>query len=380
MRRLPTKSVRWEVVLELGTDPATGKRRQRRINRDPETALPIPTKRRAQEIERTALLAARRPGYVPPATTTVAQFLARWLAETRDARAPGTHYNWRAIVEARLVPGIGAVLLTDLTALHVQALWRELAPRYTRSTLETTRAVLSKAMRDAVRWRLIETNPVAGTQLPRTSRPARERQAWTPEQVRALLAHTADGEWGPLWRFLFDTGVRIGEAVALGWEDADLDAGWVRIRRTQARNAQGQHVVAERTKTGAGQRTLGIDAATVAALRRHRARQNERRLQEGEYWRGGGFVFDRGDGGLLDTETARNYLRRDCAAAGVPYVTPHGIRRSSITIAVAEGASLHAVSRRAGHARMNITADLYALSSEDADRKVSDTLAKVLEG
>jgi integrase len=85
-------------------------------------------------------------------------------------------------------------------------------------------------------------------------------------------------------------------------------------------------------------------------------------------------------GGRLDAETARYHLRRDCAAAGVPYVTPHGVRRSSITIAVAEGASLHAVSRRAGHKRMNITADLYALGSEDADRKVSDTLARVLEG
>jgi integrase len=381
VRRLPTKSVRWEVCLELGNDPVTGKRVQHRIRTDPATgdALPIKTQKRAKEIEEDEKVKRRRPGYVEPTTTTVAQYLDRWLLETRDTRSPGTHYDWAGIVRTRLAPGIGGVTMADLTALHVQSLWRELAPRYTRATLELTRSVLSRAMKDAVRWRVVEANPVSGTQLPRTCKPPRERLAWTPEQVRALLAHTQDGDWGVLWRFLFDTGVRIGEAVALSWEDVNLDAGWVWIHRTQATDEAGRRVVVERTKTASGQRTLGIDAATVAALKKHRVRQTERRLREGEYWRGGGFVFDRGDGGRLDAESARYHLRRDCAAAGVPYVTPHGVRRSSITIAAARGGSLLAISKRAGHKGIAITANLYALPSEEADRGISELLARSLD-
>lgn len=378
VRRLPTKSPRWEVVLELGV--VDGTRKQRRITRDPATGLPIPTKREAERIEREELVRRHRPGYVDPARTTVAAYLDRWLADTQDSRAEGTHYNWASIVERRLKPHVGTVMLADLSARHVEAMWRSLCPRHTKSTMQTTQVVLSGAMRAAVRWRLIERNPAAEAVMPRQCKPEKEKKAWTPEQVRAVYAATAGGEWHALWRFLFDTGLRLGEALALTWHDVDLDAGAVRVTRTVGTNARGQRTVFDRTKTKSSRRTLGINPETVEALRRHRLRLKERKLALGPYWRDEGWVFPREDGGLLDQKHARNHLERDCTAAGVPYVTPHGIRRSAITIAVAEGASLHAVSKRAGHAKLSMTSDVYALASEDADRAVSEALRRAVEG
>jgi hypothetical protein len=46
-------------------------------------------------------------------------------------------------------------------------------------------------------------------------------------------------------------------------------------------------------KTNRSRRTVSLDVAVVAELRRHRARQNEERLVAGSAWQGGGYVFAR---------------------------------------------------------------------------------------
>ena len=56
----------------------------------------------------------------------------------------------------------------------------------------------------------------------------------------------------------------------------------------------------------------------------------------------------------------RQYFAANVAAASVTAITPHGIRHTSLTLAVAAGEPLHAVMKRAGHATIGITANLYA--------------------
>lgn len=378
VRRLPTKSVRWEVVLELGIDPETGKRRQERINRDPLTTLPIPTKKRAKEIEADELVKRRRPGYVDPTTLTVAAHLERWLTETRDGRAESTHYNLVSLVKTRLTPALGPLLLADLTPLHLQAFYREQAGRYAHGSLQRTRAVLSAALRAAVRWRLLETNPHDGVTLPRGQ--TAPRPVWTAAEARRFLAATREARWGALWRLLLDTGMRIGEAIALTWVDVDLAAATVRVDKTVAVTTGGKRTVVPGGKTAHARRTLAIAPETAAALKAHRARQNARRLALGEYWRDGDLVFDRHDGGVIDATLLRRALAQDIAAAGVPPLTPHGMRHTMATAAIAAGAPLHAVAKRLGHRNVNLTMNLYGHMSPDADRQAMQAMAKALQG
>ena len=125
---------------------------------------------------------------------------------------------------------------------------------------------------------------------------------------------------------------------------------------------------------------MSLAPATIEALRRHRARQNERRLELGEYWQPHDLIFDRGDGLRINDAVLRDHFALDVAAAGVTTITPHSIRHTSLTLAVAAGVPLHSVMRRAGHSTIAMTANLYGHYNPDADRRVSETLAKVLEG
>ena len=93
----------------------------------------------------------------------------------------------------------------------------------------------------------------------RRSRPRRSGGA--PAQARAFLAATADDPLGLLFRIVLLRGARRGEAVGLRWSDADLDAGYVRVRRPIL--LIGADVTESRPKSTAGERLIWLDAGTV---------------------------------------------------------------------------------------------------------------------
>jgi integrase len=67
-------------------------------------------------------------------------------------------------------------------------------------------------------------------------------------------------------------------------------------------------------------------------------------------------------------------------AAGVPVLTPHGLRHTGATIAVAQGVPLHSLMRRLGHENIGLTSSLYAHASPEADHQVAEALRRALEG
>jgi integrase len=85
---------------------------------------------------------------------------------------------------------------------------------------------------DAVRWGRLTVNPVDAADPPKASAEHSERlPVWTAEQLSAFPASVADERLFALWRLLAMTGMRRGEALGLAWEDLDMEAGRLTIRR-----------------------------------------------------------------------------------------------------------------------------------------------------
>lgn len=363
------RGVSWCYVIDLG--------RTSEGHRDQKRRRGFSTRKAAQEAMQRELHERRAGAYVEPTTLTLGEYLAKWLAETEGGRLEHTVYAYRSIVRNRIAPHLGAVPLAKLAPLDVQGCYRRLGEAgYAPKTIRLTHTVLRQALAQAVRWRLVPTNAADAADLPVPRR--KEVEAWSAEQARALLATTADDERHPLWRLLLDSGMRIGEALALTWDDVDLAAGTVAIRRTLTRTKAGGWVVGEAAKTRAGRRPIAVAPATVAGLRAHRARQAERRLLLGPAWEGEGFVFDRGDGGRSSPATVQQAFDRAVRGAGVPRLTPHGCRHTSATLLILAGVPLKVVSDRLGHASVAITADVYGHVTAAADRQAADLLADLL--
>lgn len=219
-------------------------------------------------------------------------------------------------------------------------------------------AVLHKVLRDAARKGAVIRNVADAASPPRQLQPAERKLAvWSGDQLRLLLRHVRGDRLFALWRLYAVSGCRRGEAIATRWEDLDLDAGRWEIRR-----ALGVVNGAPRMgvpKSGRG-RVVALDAATVAALRRHLAAQREERFAWGPAYQDEGLVFCRENGTPLHPNVVTHVFVRLAAEAGLPRIRLHDIRHSAVTAMLRSGVSVKAVSERVGHASTSFTQNVYA--------------------
>ena len=132
-------------------------------------------------------------------------------------------------------------------------------------------AVLHRAFKDAVRWGELARNPADLADPPRVAAQSHELRTWSAEQLAAFLNSQRNDRLYALWHTLAMTGLRRGEALGLRWEDVDLEAGRLAVRRALV--PCGREVLVSEPKTARGRRVVALDPETVAVLEGQAARQ-----------------------------------------------------------------------------------------------------------
>src|SRR5262249_43444361 len=156
--------------------------------------------------------------------------------------------------------------------------------------------------------------------------------------------------------------------LGLRWDDLDLDAGTLHVRRTLT-DVQAFAPVISEPKTARSRRRLPLSAPAVAALRRQRAAQNVARLKLGEAYgrrnrgnrEGGGFVFATATGPPVSPDDLHHHWRRACARVGLRQgVHLHDLRHAAATGMLAAGIDVATVSAILGHSSPAITLRVYS--------------------
>jgi integrase len=334
---------------------------------------------RACRAAREKELTERRAGtHLEPATEPLERYLARWLEANTHRWRQSTAANAAQICR-RISAALGAIPLGHLTGLQIQQSYQALLsndPPIAPSTLNTHHTILRQALAQAVRWRLIASNPAEGIALP--TRERRPREAWSASERAAFLAAATDDPLLPLWAFLLDSGCRLGEARALAWQDVDLATGDVTIRRTMTRNRQHGWMIGEDTKTAASRRVIRLAPETITLLVQQRRQQAAQRLAAGPLWRDLGLVFAYADGEPMPPDPITAALKRACARACVPVLTSHGLRRTMTTLWLEAGVSPAVVAVRLGHANVSMTLEVYTKVSRSWGEQGVDQVAAYL--
>ncbi len=317
------------------------------------------TRREAQDKLRAALRDLDAGLDLSAGRQTFDHFLHQWLsASVRPAVATKTYEGYESIVRVRIVPRLGRTPLRKLTPLDLQALYASLqdAGLSNRSILHTHR-VLHRAFAQAVRWGLLVRNPCDGATPPRPKRA--EMRVLSQEQVTVLLDTTRDQPAYALYVAAVTTGMRQGELLGLRWDDVDLDAAKVTVRRALQRQ-RGNGLVFVEPKTGRSRRTVMLSQRAVTALKQHRVRQLEERLQAGPEWRDRDLVFANPFGGPLDPSWQTAVFKEALHGAGLPPVRFHDLRHTAATLLLRQGVHPKVVSEMLGHATITITLDTYS--------------------
>jgi integrase len=368
----------WEVSLELGRDPRTGKRERR-------TFTVRGTKREAEQAAAAQVAAIAGGAFVDPSKETVEQFLRGWLRDyVEPSLALRTQQRYREILEYDLVPQIGRLPLQKLRPHHVVALQQHLRVSGNRRTgrglgpaaVQKVHNVLHRAMAHAVRWQALQVNPVDAVDRPVV--PHSEIRALTPEQARLLL-HALRGRPHELpLRVALFCGLRLSELLALRWCDVDGDHGRLLVRQALDLPAADGTPRFKETKTHRADRPLSLPAQLVDELREHRSRQVQRRLAA-PTWADLDLVFTNDVGGPLAGVTLRKHLYRVLDEAELPRVRLHGLRHSMATLMLAAGEHPKVVSERMGHATVAFTLATYSHvmpgMHEDAAQRLADVLS-----
>jgi integrase len=306
----------------------------------------------------TEALAERQKGIpVVSSNQTLGQYLQAWLQSVKSSVRPRTYESYDLNVR-RLTPLIGMKRLTNLSAAMIEGAYADLAEAglHKRSIVQT-HTVLHNALKKATRWGYIGRNPSEDVDVPRPQRT--EMKTLTEQEVRRLFEATQGQDQHALWVLLVSTGLRLGEALGLKWEDVDFENGRLMVRRSLQRQKQGGLVLVE-PKTSKSRRTVYFPSGTGEALRAHRRDLNARRLSLGAAWQDKGLVFCREDGTMMEPGAISYRLHRILKKVGLPQIRVHDLRHTAATLLLGKGENPKIVQELLGHSTIGITLDTYS--------------------
>lgn len=316
--------------------------------------------RKAAQLERTAQAG-------PACRVTLGQWLPRWMEnELQRSVKPSSYQVYLNQARRHLLPALGPLRLSDLTADAVLALVREKeAAGLAQSTVRGIYRLLAAALRAAQEEGLIRVNPCRRIRFRQME--TAEQRVLTPEE-RAAVRNAAETDGLPALVGLY-TGMRLGEVCALKWTDMDWDKRTLAVHRTVQRVACPGREDGAKTclligtpKSKQSCRVLPAADFLLERLRALRAAE-----PDGEY------VF--GGARPADPRTVQRRFRRFAARLGLANVHFHTLRHSFASGLLALGADIKTVSALLGHASAKTTLDFYAHSLPDQQRRAVERLA-----
>jgi integrase len=349
----------WSVVVPMGYGPDGKYHRSWQTVRGP--------KKDAERLLATLVHQVNTGTYIEPCELSLHEHLREWLAYVSKRLSARTVQRYAEIIEGHLIPALGTKRLVDLRPLDISRYYDYAlahgrlagdAP-LSRSTLLKFHHVLHKALKEAVAWQRIATNPAAAVTVPNgADRPAAKARSLTDEECARLLRAVAGDRLEVPVLFTLATGLRRGELLGLRWCDLDLEAAKLRVAHSL--EEAGGVLRLKEPKTRAGRRTIPLPATAVQVLRHHRAAQDELRLASGPAYDDHDHVFCLPDGSPWRPSAFSVAFHRLVKRTAIEAARFHDLRHTHATQLLRAGVAPKVVSERLGHANIAITLDIYA--------------------
>lgn len=176
----------YDLTLELGKDPVTGKRKRLYFKADT-------TDR--QEAENQLMI--RKAEYlqeeiVEPSKETVEQYLLGYLENVRRNLSPATTRDYKGVIERYLIPEFGNIKLQELTRAKIQQVYNDWKVKSNKSenplkatTIKHINRVFKTALNSAVEDGLIKENPTRRIKIGKDIEP-NHLDVYTVEEIREL--------------------------------------------------------------------------------------------------------------------------------------------------------------------------------------------------
>ena len=291
----------------------------------------------------------------------LSDFIHQWLfqreAEVKPATFNRLFTSWTALNGF----GIAQMPVASITKPAYMNYVKELVDaEYAISTIKKQMLIVSAPMRYAYENGIIPMNPCLGVKPPKSvyvKKQSRDVEAYTPsEQDRIRNAITLDEQAHTGYaviNLIMETGLRIGEALALKWRDVSIERRRLNVHATVVNISNRRtSYVQDDAKSSSSNRVIPLSLNAVQIL------TDQFQKTGGMQW-----VFatpegcNRGE--RLSYEAMRYQGKCLCNAAGVPYRGLHVYRHTFATNQYYKGTDVKILSKILGHATPSITYNIY---------------------
>ena len=285
---------------------------------------------------------------------TIRQFWPEyWSNHVIVNNRPSEQQAKAGIMQHHLLPAFGDVALNQVTVRDVEAYKAEKLrkiPGYAPKTVNNHVAVLRAILHTAVAWGVLEHTPkFRDVRLP----PKATLFLSFEEAARLVLA--TEENWRSMVIVALNTGLRVGEMLALQWGDINWEVGRLFVQRSDWKGIIGP-------PKGGKTREIPLNEAALSAFRQ---------LKEGSLK---SLTFCRPDGRRLTQPMCRRPLHRACNKADLPLFQWHTLRHTFASHLVMRGVALRAVQLLLGHAN-HATTERYVHLSPDVSKHAVNLLS-----
>lgn len=288
-------------------------------------------------------------------SVSLATYIDDWMNTYKAVSVRQSTYD-RLLTSIKALGGyaIAQMPISEITSIDIQKYVNELAHSgYGLSTIKKQMRIVTAPLKQASALHLIPANPAVGICLPVRSnvcKAVESAEPYSPEEQAALktVLSTNKRHGYATIALMLETGLRVGEALALRWRDINIVRKRLYVRATVVRLANKKRsFVQETAKSEASNRTVPLTPCAVSLL------QSLAEGAENEY------VFVNDDGERLSYEALRYQTQCACKEAGIPYRGQHVFRHTFATNCYYKGVDIKILSKLLGHADTNITYNIY---------------------
>lgn len=360
------KDKKWVAQMTVGRDPTTGKPKKRYFYG--KTRNEVATKLNE------AINKCNKGILCEPSKLTLAEWLDTWLLEYKKTNLRETTLSsYDYLINTHIKPVIGGILIKDLRPVHLQQFYNEKFQKgridgkggLSSRTVRYIHIVIHEALEQARKNNIVPTNVSEATNLPKKQ--SKEMRVLTYEEQMQFLDSLEDDRLSFAFILALATGIRIGELLALKWENVDLDNKIIKIKLSLSRVKNFDENINTKTKlifkepkTKAGKRDIPIPDSVIKEFRKHKKRQNEEKLIAGQIYEDNDLVIATELGKPIDQRNLTRKFKSICKRADLQDVNFHALRHTYATRLLEANEHPKVVQEILGHSSISVTLDTYS--------------------
>ena len=318
------------------------------------------------------------------AVRTFGEYITEWLYNVKaNELKPSSFDRKEQTVKYQVIPYIGDKDIYGLTADDIQNMINALKKEYSYSTIKKAYECVNACLKYAVKRRYLPYNVAESVIIPKNlQRENNDVHCFTDDEVDKIEEEAVrcykNGKriyrMGEIVILIVNTGLRIGEALALEWSDINFKKKTLKVRKNmvyvKSRSDSGkayQYIKQKSTKTKNGSRIVPLNSAAIRALISLKGINGKTP-----------YVFATSKGNRVTPRNIDRMFRSILRCCDIKETGIHTLRHTFASRLFAKGVDVKIVSELLGHSDVGITYDTYIHLIQEQRIVAVDVLENVL--